>query len=90
MYTDLSKAFDTITHGKLLLNLRAYGIHGPQYNWITSFFTDRLQFVSVISLSSTLKPCTSGVPQGSILSPTLFFLYITDLSECIKYSSVFL
>ena len=57
-FTDLSKAFDTITHSKLLLKLRAYGIHGHLYNWITSFLTDRVQFVSINSVSSTLKPCT--------------------------------
>ena len=89
-YTDLSKAFDTITHSKLLLKLRAYGIHGHLYNWITSFLTDRAQFVSINSVSSTLKPCTSGVPQRSILSPIFFLLYSNDLPECVKHSSVFL
>ena len=54
MYNDLSKAFNTITHSKLLLKLyiRAYGIHSHLYNWITSFLTDRLQFVSIIIIIS--------------------------------------
>ena len=90
VYTELSKAFDTITHSKLLLKLRAYGIHGHLCNWITSFLTDRLQFVSINSMSSTLKLCTSSGPQGSILSPILFFLYINDLPDCIKHSLIFL
>ena len=55
VYTDLSKAFYTITHSKLLLKLHAYGIHGLLYNWITSFLTDRLQFVSFNSMSSKTK-----------------------------------
>ena len=81
---------NTITHSKLLLKLRAYGIHSHLYNWIIYFFTDRLQFVSIKSVSSILKPCTSGVAQGSIPSPIFFLLYMNDLPECVKYSSKFL
>ena len=89
-FTDLSKAFDTITYRKLLLQLRARGIHGHLYNWITSFLTDRLQFVSVNLVTSILKPCTSDVLQGSILSSILFLLCISVLPECVKHSCLFL
>ena len=89
VYTDLSKAFDTISHRKLLLKLNAYGIQGPLLEWIRSFLTDRYQSVSINSVLSSLKPCTSGTPQGSVLSPLLFLLYINDMPECIKQSTVF-
>ena len=55
VYSELSKAFDTITHSNLLLKLRAFDIHGHLYDWITSFLTDRLQFVSINSVSSAQK-----------------------------------
>ena len=73
-----------------MLNLPAYGIYDHLYNWIISFLTERLQFVSINLVSSTLKPCTSGVPQGHILSLILFLLYINDLPDCVKHSSIFL
>ena len=90
MSTDLSKAFDTVTHSKLLLKLRAYGIYGHLYIWITFFLNDRVQFVSINSVSSTLKPCTSGMLHGSILSPIFFLSYKNDLPECVRHSSIFL
>ena len=90
VYTDLSKAFNTISHRKLLLKLNAYGIQGPLLEWIRYFLTDRSQSVSINSVLSSLKPCTSGTPQGSILSPLLFLLYINDMPECVKHSTVFL
>ena len=83
-------SFQTITYGKLSLKLRVYDIHGPLYNWITSFLADRLQFVSINSLSSTLKPCTSGSHMKVSLVPYFSFLYINDLPESVKHSSVFL
>ena len=69
MYTVLSKAFDTISHRKLLLKLNAYGIQGPLLEWIRFFLTDRSQSVSINSVLFSLKQCTSGTPQGSVLSP---------------------
>ena len=90
VYTDLSKAFDSISHSKLLLKLQAYGISGPILCWIKSFIIGRTQSVSVNSKLSTQKPCTSGVPQGSILSPLLFILFINDLPDYISYSTIFL
>ena len=64
VYTDLSKAFDTISHKKLILKLLAYGIQGPLLNWIKSFLTDRKQSVYINSALSSFKTCISGVPQG--------------------------
>ena len=90
-YTDLSKAFDTISHKKLLLKLQAYGIQGSLLKWIESFLSDRSQSVVINSTLSGHKPCISGVPQGSVLSPLLFIIiFINDLPDCIKNSTILL
>ena len=72
LFTDLSKAFDSIAHNKLILKLSAYGLHPSMYGWIKSFLSDRKQRVVVNVSLSTWLSCPSGVPQGSVLSPLLF------------------
>ena len=90
VYTDLSKAFDTISHKKLLLKLQAYGIQGSLLKWIESFLSDRSQSVVINSTLSGHKPCISGIPQGIVLSPLLFIIFINDLPDCIKNSTILL
>ena len=79
IFLDLSKAFDTIDHNILLYKLKHYGFRGVVYEWFVSYLENRKQYVSFKNNKSDLKNIICGVPQGSILGPLLFILYVNDI-----------
>ena len=79
IFIDLKKAFDTVNHQILLTKLEHYGVRGVLLDWFKSYLSGRKQFVCFNGESSDCKEILCGVPQGSVLRPLLFLLYINDL-----------
>ena len=83
-FSDIEKCFDTINHDILLQKLKHYGIGGNAFDWFRDYLCGRRPCVRVDNITSELRPCPIGVPQGSILGPILILLYVNEFPQYIR------
>ena len=88
VFMDLQKAFDTITYDTLLSKLEHYGFRGFTASWFRSYLVGRSQYTAINGNDSLTKIITCGIPQGTVLGPLLFLLYINDIPNSVKHSRI--
>jgi len=88
VFLDLQKAFDTVDHEILLYKMHLHGVRGIVLHWSKDYLTTRQQFVTYADVSSDLGKISCGVPQGSVLGPLLFLLYVNDISNSVPNASI--
>jgi len=89
IYLDMAKAFDRVPHEKLVYKLEMFGLRNPLLAWIKDYLTNRRRRVIIEGTASDWKPVTSGVPQGSIIDPILFLVYVNDIMENLSAGTSF-
>ena len=87
IFHDVKKAFDSLDRGTLPETLEYYGILGTEWNWFRSYLTNRRQLTIYVNCCSDLKKVDFGVPQGDIISPVIFIIYVNDIINCCRISN---
>ena len=90
VFVDFSKAFDTVNHAILLCKLKSVGFDDNSLNWFESYLSSRQQATSIENTLSSSLPVSVGIPQGSILGPLLFIIYINDMPNIVKHCKILL
>ena len=88
IFIDLSKAFGTLGHTKIITKLQSYGVDSVELKWFQDYLFNRTQFVEFGDVLSQGEGIKCGVPQGPIIGPLLFFLFYNDFPSCLKHSEV--
>ena len=83
IYLDLQKAFDTVNQQILFAKMNNYGVRGTVHDWFTSYLTNRKQYTVIGQSQSELQSVTCGIPQGSVLGPLLFLMYVNDIHKAV-------